>query len=142
MLKERLGEMREELDSFDDEFTKYSFLVELSAYVSPHQPDLMVDANLQRGCQSQVWTSFAEQDGVFFMRATSDTLIIRGILYIMQELYNGVSLKEIAESDSDLLAELGIAEHFSDRRQLGIRSIEEGVLSFCRHQTGEAQPGR
>lgn len=90
MLKERLAEMREELDSFDDEFAKYSFLVELSAYVSPRQEDLMQDAYLQRGCQSKVWLRCACDEGVFCMRATSDTLIIRGVLYILQELYNGV----------------------------------------------------
>jgi cysteine desulfuration protein SufE len=136
MLAERLREIRAELDAFDDEFTKYSFLVELSAYVSPDQPDLMVDENLQSGCQSQVWLALDAHDGVFSMRATSDTLIIRGILYIMQELFNGVPLEEIAQSDIDFLDELGIAEHFSDTRQLGIRSIASSIVSFCRDSRG------
>ena len=139
MLEERLGEMREELDSFDDEFTKYSFLVELSAYVSPHQEDLMRDEYLQRGCQSKVWLRCEEDGGVLRVRATSDTLIIRGVLYVLQELYNGVPIQEVAQSDLDVLAELGIAEHFSDTRQSGIRSIVRAVVSFCRSRpTGDA----
>ena len=140
MLEERLEEMREELDSFDDEFARYSFLVELSAYVSPHQDDLMQDEYLQRGCQSKVWLRCERDGGVMCLRATSDTLIIRGILYILQELYNGASIEEIAQSDLDVLSELGIAEHFSDTRQSGIRSIERAVVSYCRSRSagGEA----
>jgi cysteine desulfuration protein SufE len=66
------------------------------------------------------------------MRATSDTLIIRGILYIMQELFCGVPVEEIAQSDIDFLDELGIAEHFNDARQSGIASISAAVVSYCR----------
>ena len=139
MLQERLAEMRGELDSFDDEFARYSFLVELSAYVSPHQDDLMRDEYLQRGCQSRVWLRCEEDGGALCVRATSDTLIIRGILYILQELYCGVSVEEVAQSDLDVLAELGIAEHFSDTRQSGIRSIERAIVNYCRNRlAGEA----
>ncbi len=140
MLEQRLSEIREELDSFEDEFTKYSFIVELSAYVSPDQPDLMKDEFLQRGCQSRVWARYELRDEKFFMRATSDTLIIRGVLYIMQELFCGVPAVEIAASKIDFLGELGIAGHFSDARQSGIGSITSSIVSFCRaHQSaGEA----
>lgn len=137
MLQQRLSEMREELDSLGDEFTKYSFLVELSAYVSPDQADLMRDEYLQRGCQSRVWVRHEERDGRYRLRATSDTLIVRSVLYILGQLYDDVSVEEIAASDIDVLAALGIAEHFSDTRQLGIRSIADGVVSFCRARAAE-----
>ena len=42
MIEERLEEIRKELNAFDDELMKYSFLVELSSYVKPDQPDLLV----------------------------------------------------------------------------------------------------
>lgn len=132
MLEERLSEMREELGSFDDEFTKYSFLVELSAYVKADQSDLMRDEYLQRGCQSRVWVRHEERNGTYQLHATSDTLIIRSILYIIGQLYNGVGVQEIAASNIDVLAALDIAGHFSDTRQLGIRSIADGIVSFCR----------
>jgi cysteine desulfuration protein SufE len=132
MLEQRLADMRAELGTFDDEFTRYAFLVELSAYVSPDQPDLMRDEYLQRGCQSRVWLCCEQRDGCLWLRATSDTLIIRGILYILGELYNGVPLSEVASSQLDVLRELGIAEHFNDARQSGIASISAAVVSYCR----------
>ena len=134
MLDERLAEIREELNSFDDAFLKYSFLVELSAYVPADQPDLMKDEYLQRGCQSRVWVRHELRGGAFFMRATSDTLIIRGVLYVMSELFNGVSAREIAHSEIPFLEACGIAEHFSDTRATGIQSIVNEVITFCRSQ--------
>jgi cysteine desulfuration protein SufE len=138
MLEERLAEIRAELNSFDDDFLKYSFLVELSAYVPADQPDLMRDEYLHRGCQSRVWVRLGSEGGAFRMRATSDTLIIRGVLYVMGELYNGVTIDEIASSDIDFLEEAGIAEHFSDTRTTGIRSIADSVVTFCRERQGRA----
>ena len=55
MLDDRIREIREELNAFEDEFLRYSFLVELSSYVPADQPELMKDENLHRGCQSRVW---------------------------------------------------------------------------------------
>lgn len=136
MLEERLKEIREELNSFDDEFQKYSFLVELSAYNNPDQPDLCRDEYLYRGCQSRVWIQYEISDGIFKMKATSDTLIIRGVLYIMSELYNGVPAAEIAGSEIHFLDDCGIAEHFSDTRTTGIQGLSEAVVRYCRERTG------
>ena len=131
MLKERLKEIREELNQFEDGFSKYSFLVQLSAYVSGDQSDLMIDEYLYEGCQSQVWLRLKCVDNTFQMKATSDTLIIRGILYIMMELYNGCPISEIAELELDFLKTCGIEEHFSSERTMGIQGIIEQIRDFC-----------
>lgn len=131
MLKERLDEIRAELNTFEDDFMRYSFLVELSAYVNSDQPELMIEENLHKGCQSQVWIDFQIRNGLFFMNALSDTLIIRGILYIMMELFNGLSPKEITENRIDFLKELGLSQHFSDTRVSGIQGICDSVFTYC-----------
>ena len=141
MLEERLKEIREELNSFEDEFQKYAFLTELSAYVSPDQPGLMRDEYLYRGCQSRVWVRLEIRDGLFHMNAASDTLIIRGVLYIMMELFNGLAPEEIAGSDLHFLEACGIAEHFSDTRSTGIQGIADSVIRYCRAAAGRTETG-
>lgn len=131
MIGERLEEIRKELNAFDDELMKYSFLVELSAYVKPDQPDLMTEENLHHGCQSQVWIRYRITDGKFYMNATSDTLIIRGVLYVMMQLFNGLPPEEIARSRIDFLKECGIAQHFTGSRISGIGGITEAVYTYC-----------
>lgn len=131
MIEERLAEIKEELNAFDDEFLRYSFLAELSAYVSAELPDLMTDQNLHHGCQSQVWIKYKIEDDCFFINATSDTLIIRGVLYVMMQLYNGLSPKEISKRKIDFLNECGIAEHFSSSRISGISGIADSIYEYC-----------
>ena len=133
MIEERLKEIKEELNAFDDEFMKYSFLAELSAYVSPDQRDLITDEHLYRGCQSQVWLRFRLEDGFFYMDAFSDTLIIRGVLYVMMELFNGLSPAEITRRKIDFLKECGMAQHFNSTRTDGIGGIIDAIYEWCEH---------
>ena len=138
MIQERIKQIQEELGSLEDDLTQYSFLVELSAYVNPHQPDLMKEEYLQRGCQSQVWMRLDTKDGKFHMDATSDTLLIRGVLYIMMELFNGLPPEEIAASNIDFLSDCGISKHFSGDRIRGIGSITDSVYKYCIQFGGNA----
>lgn len=133
MLEMRLKEIREEFEQFEDSFSQYAFLVELSAYVPHDQPDLTTDAHLYKGCQSQVWLAMSSENGIFQMKATSDTLILRGLLYVMMELYNGCTLAEIAEHPIDLLSACGIEGHFTSERTIGIRGITEKIFEFCQN---------
>lgn len=129
-LIQKANEIKEELNQFQDEFLKYSFIVELSAYVSPKQEDIMLDKYLHEGCQSRVWIKLQEKGGCLDIRATSDTMVIRGILYILMELYNGVSLSEIAESHLDFLEVCGLADSFTSDRADGIRSINKRIIQY------------
>ena len=139
MIQERIAAIQQELGALEDELTQYSFLVELSAYVDPHQPELMQDVYLQRGCQSRVWLRLRVEDGLFFMEATSDTLLIRGVLYIMTELFNGLPPEEITRSGIDFLNDCGISRHFSGARVNGIQSIVQSVTAYCRRFSGNAE---
>lgn len=141
MIRERLAAIREELGAMEDDFMQYSFLVELSAYVNPYQPELMREEYLQRGCQSQVWLRFRMESGLFYMEATSDTLLIRGVLYIMMELFNGLPPEEIAESKIDFLKDCGISRHFSGARVNGIQSIIDSIITYCLHSSKNAETG-
>ncbi|MCR5083009.1 MAG: SufE family protein [Parasporobacterium sp.] len=132
MLKDKLKSIKEELNEFDDSFTQYAFIVELSAYVPAEIPEIMTDEYKYKGCQSQVWLKLEDKAGAFNMLATSDTLLIRGILYIMSELYNGEKIEEIANMDFDFLKECSIEEHFNSERTVGIKKMNEEIKNFCK----------
>lgn len=130
-IETRIREIKDELNVFDDAFLKYAFIVELSAYIEPNQPDLMTDTYLHHGCQSQVWIKYEIENSLFTMKATSDTLIIRGILYIMMQLYNGLTVKEIAGRKIDFLKECDLTEQFSGARVNGITGIADTIYAVC-----------
>lgn len=130
-IETRIREIKDELNAFNDVFLKYSFIVELSAYVAPDQPELMTDNYLHHGCQSQVWINYQIENGIFTMKATSDTLVIRGVLYIMMQLYNGLTPEEITRRKIDFLKECDLTEQFSGARVNGITGIADTIYAVC-----------
>ncbi len=120
VLQARLRQLQEEFSEFEDGFERYAYLVELAALLPPYPEQYRTAEHLVRGCQSQVWLHAYTEDGMFFFHGDSDTLIIKGVLLILRDLLCGVPLDEVSGVRLDVLAELGLADSFSDTRQKGI----------------------
>ena len=131
-VKEALDEIRGEFAEFTDSFDRYAYLVELAGLLLPYPEEYRTDAHLVRGCQSHVWLRITVEDGRFFFLADSDTLIIKGILYLLQAVLNDASAEDVAETELTLLADLEISESFSDARQKGIVSVAEALRSAAK----------
>ena len=135
-LEQNRIKLREEFSEFEDGFERYSYLVEIAGMLPPMAEELHTDENLVRGCQSHVWVSTEVKDGRFFFEADSDTLIIKGVLLLLQDLLCGVPLEEAASIELDVLADAGLTAEFSDERQKGIgfvmRKLREDAWHFLK----------
>ena len=129
--QEQQNRLIEDICSTGDVLSQYSYLVELSARL-PHMPDgAKEDAKKVEKCQSQVWIrGKRDGDGVFF-EADSDTLIVRGVLYLMLSLVNGRGFDEVSSCEFDFVNETELKEAFSDVRLNGFGAIENSIQSFC-----------
>lgn len=121
-LQQELQELKHEFSSLPDGFARYSYLAELSALLPPGE-GLCREENRYQGCQSQVWLRVWTENGFCRLEADSDTLIIRGILYLMTAVLDHRPVHDIMESDFDLLTELNIGEHFTSRRASGVGGL-------------------
>ena len=121
-LQQELQELKHEFSSLPDGFARYSYLAELSALLPPGEA-LRREENRYQGCQSQVWLRVWPENGLCRLEADSDTLIIRGILYLMTAILDHRPVRDIMETDFDLLAELNIGEHFTSRRASGVGGL-------------------
>lgn len=119
---EELAQLKGEFDSLPDGFSRYTYLVELSALL-PKEDGLNTGERLYRGCQSQVWLWARRENGLCRLSADSDTLIIRGVLALFVGLLDGKPVDEVLEARFDLLEALGIGEHFSSQRTSGIAGL-------------------
>lgn len=119
---EELAQMKCEFDSLPDGFSRYTYLVELSALL-PKTKGLDADERLYRGCQSQVWLWVSREEGRCRLYADSDTLIIRGILALFVGLLDQRPVEEVLAVQFDLLDALGIGEHFNSQRTSGISGL-------------------
>lgn len=119
-LEERRQALRAEFAELTDGFDRYAYLVELAALLPPYPEDRRTDDRLVRGCQSRVWLYPYAKDGRFYFSADSDTLIIRGVLLVLQDLLCGVTLEEAAGMEIWPLSDMGLAEQFTDVRRRGL----------------------
>lgn len=113
----------QEFRLLDDPFDQYAYLLELAARL-PYIPQAQRDA-LQSiaGCQSHVWLSTRMENGLFVFDADSDTMLIRGMLYLLQRMLCHQPPAEVAVVSMDFLERSGIVTALSDDRRKGIGSV-------------------
>lgn len=137
MLEQHRQKLREEFSEFEDGFERYAYLVEISGLLPPMARAQHTENNLVKGCQSQVWIHAYAKDGCFWFDADSDTLIIKGVLLLLQDLLCGVPLAEAAALDLDVLSDAGLTGEFSDTRQKGIgaamQMLKEHAVNLLTH---------
>jgi cysteine desulfuration protein SufE len=121
-----LQDIRDTFDLFDDWEDKYRFLIELGKDLVALPDEYRTDANLIRGCQSQVWlvTTFDPSSGHLKITLDSDAHIVRGLSAVVLTALNHKTPAEILQFDIDgLFAELDLLQHLSPTRGNGLRAM-------------------
>lgn len=113
----------EELMSLGDGFEQYEYLIQLSVSLPAMDKEEKKDERLVKGCQSKVWLNIHTEDNIFRFEADSDTLILKGILSMLQIIYNGQRCEEVASSNIWLFAKTSLMASFNSDRQKGIGYI-------------------
>lgn len=126
-ITDELVKLKMEFESLEDGIARYTYLIELSKLL-PKYDGICCEKNLFKGCQSQVWLDLAVDDGKCTIKANSDTLIIRGILYIFISLLDRQPIKDVLEADFDVLQELGIEEYFFGQRKNGVLGLLPEII--------------
>ena len=79
------------------------------------------------GCQSDLWLVAERKDDVLHYRATSDAVIVKGLVALMLQILNDRTPEEIRDFDTDLLKELGIKGLLTPGRQNGVGSLVQRI---------------
>lgn len=130
MATEAFEEIVEDFEFLEDWEDRYRFVIELGKSMTPMEDALKVEANKVHGCASQVWLQTFVDGGVFRFDGDSDALIVRGLVAVLRNLFNGVALGDVAQIDAHAeLGRLGLNEHLSAQRSNGVRSMIERIKS-------------
>lgn len=107
-----------------DELAQYSYLIELSARLPEAPESFKIDERLVEGCQSSVWLDVSCDDaGILHLQADSDTILVRGLLYVLTVLFDGRSADEAADFTFTLLDDTSLRSLFSQSRRDGVQRI-------------------
>ena len=113
------------LDDWED---RYRYVIELGKEMPELPEEFRIPATKVDGCASQVWL-VPEVEGsggsaVLTFRGDSDAMIVRGLIAVLTTLYNGLTAREILETDAIAqMGRLGLDKHLSAQRSNGLRAM-------------------
>lgn len=112
-------------DSWED---RYKYIIDLGKELEPMDAAGRIEANLVRGCQSQVWLTHRREGDNLYFAADSDAFIVRGLLGVVLAAYNGKTPAEILAFDIEAyFNELNLIQHLSVTRGNGLKAMVKRI---------------
>ena len=113
---------------FDDWEERYRYIIELGNGLKPLSEAEHNDTNKVQGCVSQVWLVNDRNGERLSFRGDSDAHIVRGLVAILLDLYDGKSAQEIAAYDAEsAFQQLGLGEHLTPQRSNGFYAMVQRI---------------
>ena len=113
--------IKDEFSIFNEPQEKYILLVDLAKKSSGLPPEKRTDNNKVNGCISQAWIIADKQtDDTYSFQTDSDAMIVKGLLFILQRLFNGQRKEDIVSIDGqNILDHIGLEGTISNQRTNG-----------------------
>lgn len=114
---------------FDDWEDRYRYLIDLGRALPQMDDSLKTEENLVRGCTSRVWmVSEIKDDHTLHFKADSDAHIVRGLIGLLDKIYQGQKISDVASIDIEQTFEaIGLHEHLSPNRRNGFFAIVDRI---------------
>lgn len=130
-IKDIQEEIIDEFAMFDDWMQRYEYMIELGKSLPLIGEQYKTDDNLIKGCQSKVWVHAELKDDKIVFTADSDAIITKGIVAILIRVFSNQHPKDIIESNTNFIDEIGLKEHLSPTRANGLVSMIKQIKMYA-----------
>ena len=130
-IEETQREIAEEFSFFDDWGSRYQYLIDLGKGLPEFPAELRTDSNQVHGCQSQVWLAGTGDQQRLKFQATSDALIVSGLIALILRVYSDRSAQEILNTKPWFVNEIGLDKHLSPTRSNGLYAMLKRVHEYA-----------
>ena len=122
-MKDLETDILNDLSELENPMDQYSFLVACAGECLAFPEQYRTEVNLIKECQVNTWvhTGWLDDTCVFF--ADSESLIVKGVLALLQELYSGRSQAETQAYSCTLLDSPLIQKHLNEAQLKGLKAI-------------------
>lgn len=135
------------VDELIDEFAELDereaceLLDELGREIPEIPESVYVDSNLVPGCQSRVWVeNHLSHDAPETVQiwADSDAFVVKGLIYVVLEMFNGRTPREILDTDYvGIFDRMGVGKLILPQRKNGLYSLVKTIRRFAADALGE-----
>ena len=128
-IEAEISSLRETFEIFDNPKDKFVQLMDMAKDQKPFKQEDRVESNKIYGCTSQAWVVAKNNgDTTFSFRTDSDALIVKGLLQILEKVFNNKTSDEILSVDSQyILQSIGLEGSVTSQRNNGFASAVEKI---------------
>ena len=130
-IESKIKSIKEDLDFFEDELQKYEYIIDLGKKLEPLDEIHKTPENIVHGCTSQVWLICEEKDEKLFFYGTSDAVIVKGLVFLILQIFSGEEKEILKDTDMDIVYELGLAEVITPNRQSGVIGMIKKIKEYA-----------
>lgn len=132
IIDDKKNALREEFEIFDNPQDKFEYIISKSKNAPGLEDGLKTEANLVKGCVSNLWLSSSIEGGKCRFRSDADSVITKGIANLVCGMYGGLSPSEVLDFDCAFLEEIGIAQYLSPNRRNGLSQLCGRIAAFAK----------
>ena len=128
-MQQQLTSLRELFMLFEDPKDKFVQLMDMAKESEQLKENEKVEQNKINGCTSRAWV-VTEQNGdnTYTFRTDSDSLIVKGLLTILEQVFSGQSADNILSiNSSDILYSIGLDKTITSQRTNGFSSAVQKI---------------
>ena len=128
-IQEKLKSLNELFSMFEDRKDQFVQLMDMAKESGVLSKNEKIDKNKIYGCTSQAWViSKKNEDHTYTFRTDSDAMIVKGLLTLLENIFNGHKAIDICSYDSQIiLKEIGLEGTISSQRTNGFSNAVEKI---------------
>ena len=128
-MQQQLTSLREVFMLFEDPKDKFVQLMDMAKESEQLKENEKVEQNKINGCTSRAWgVTEQNSEDTFTFRADSDSLIVKGLLTILEKVYSGQNADNILSiNSSDILYSIGLDKTITSQRTNGFSSAVQKI---------------
>ena len=117
------NEIVEDFALFDTWEEKYQYIIEIGQKLKPLAAEFKVDENKIKGCQSSVWLTASENNGIIEFSADSDSVFVKGEIALLMEVLSGQPAEAIVNAELGFIDQIGLRSHMAQTRANGLAAM-------------------
>jgi cysteine desulfuration protein SufE len=117
------NEIIDDFALFDTWEEKYQYIIEIGQKLKPLAAEFKIDDNKIKGCQSSVWLTASENNGILEFSADSDSVFVKGEIALLMEVLSNQSPEAIVNAELGFIDQIGLRSHMAQTRANGLAAM-------------------
>ena len=117
------NEIIDDFALFDTWEEKYQYIIELGQKLKPLAAEFKTDENKIKGCQSSVWLTASENNGIIEFSADSDSVFVKGEIALLMEVLSNQTPDAIVNAELGFIDQIGLRSHMAQTRANGLAAM-------------------